>query len=85
MAPRGSRTSKKRLPKGEHTSRDFSIRDSRELQTLVGEADEHLRTLEKLLHVRIGRQPDGLRIDGLDSDVQLAADLKSFHGADRSV
>lgn len=47
-----------------------------ELQhAFVGETDQNLRTVEQSLDVRIGRDGEALLVRGLDSDVELAADL----------
>lgn len=51
------------------------VADSSVLQTLVGAKDDHLKTIERELDVRIGRAPDGLIITGQDTEVELAQDL----------
>jgi phosphate starvation-inducible PhoH-like protein len=45
------------------------------LQSLVGDADENLRTIERELGLKIGRSAQGLTLVGQDSDVELGHDL----------
>lgn len=45
------------------------------MQTLVGDADENLRTIERELGLKIGRTPQGLILVGQDNDVELGHDL----------
>jgi phosphate starvation-inducible PhoH-like protein len=45
------------------------------LQTLVGDADENLKTIEQALDLRVGRSGEGLTIIGQDAEVELAHDL----------
>ncbi|RIL11485.1 MAG: phosphate starvation-inducible protein PhoH [Proteobacteria bacterium] len=47
------------------------------LQALVGETDKNLKIIERELHVRIGRDANGLVISGQDAEVELAHDLLS--------
>ncbi|WKZ57656.1 MAG: PhoH family protein [Bdellovibrionota bacterium] len=49
--------------------------DASVLQTLVGERDDNLKTIERLLSLKVGRSTSGLTLTGHDSDVELASDL----------
>ena len=62
-------------PKGEKKEMEVPFPDSHVLQTLVGETDENLRTIERELGLKIGRTPDGLSLTGQDTDVELGHDL----------
>lgn len=52
-----------------------AVTDAEILQSLVGERDANLKTIETNLPVKIGRVPEGLSVSGQDGDVDLAADL----------
>ena len=65
----------KNQPKGNTAEQSVPIQDQRALQTLVGERDENLRTIERELEIEIGRDRNGLLLRGQDSEVALAADL----------
>lgn len=62
-------------PKGEKKEMEVLFPDSHVLQTLVGETDENLRTIERELGLKIGRTPEGLSLTGQDTDVELGHDL----------
>ncbi len=61
--------------KGEHIEQRLGDIDASILPMLVGERDQHLRTIENALEVKFGRAEDGFVISGLDTEVTLAADL----------
>ncbi len=62
-------------PKGENKEMEVPFPDSHVLQSLVGDADENLRTVERELGLKIGRTPQGLSLAGQDTDVELGHDL----------
>jgi phosphate starvation-inducible PhoH-like protein len=62
-------------PKGEQKEMEVPFPDSHVLQSLVGDADENLRTVERELGLKIGRTPQGLSLLGQDTDVELGHDL----------
>lgn len=63
--------------KNESSEREVAVSfpDASVLQTLVGERDDNLRTLERILSLKIGRTANGLTLAGHESDVELAGDL----------
>lgn len=62
-------------PKGAKKEMEVPFPESHVLQTLVGETDENLRTIERELGLKIGRTPEGLSLTGQDTDVELGHDL----------
>jgi phosphate starvation-inducible PhoH-like protein len=62
-------------PKGSVKEMEVAFPQSQVLQTLVGDADENLRTIERELGLKIGRSANGLTLVGQDSDVELGHDL----------
>jgi phosphate starvation-inducible PhoH-like protein len=62
-------------PKGSVKEMEVVFPQSQVLQTLVGDADENLRTIERELGLKIGRSAHGLTLVGQDSDVELGHDL----------
>jgi phosphate starvation-inducible protein PhoH and related proteins len=62
-------------PQGVEKQLIVSISNSEVLQSLVGERDQSLKIIERELDVRIGRVPQGLSINGQDTDVDLASNL----------
>jgi len=66
-----------RAPQGSPTEKTVRFANSSVLQTLVGEQDGNIRTIERELEVKVGRGPDGLIVSGLDSEVEIAYDLLS--------
>lgn len=67
--------SKNHYPRAIEKQSVLSFPDSNVLQLLVGERDENLRIIERQLDVKIGRDPSGLLISGMDAEVDLAQDL----------
>lgn len=70
-----SNKSSKSAPRGHEIQSTVAIPDQTILKSLVGERDENLRVIERELDIKIGRDTTGLLIKGLDSEVELAADL----------
>lgn len=70
------KTPKSHSPANE-TSRELPVKDVAPalLQMLVGDQDRNLKTIEKLIGVSVKRDADGIVISGLESEVELAADL----------
>jgi phosphate starvation-inducible protein PhoH and related proteins len=66
---------KKNYPRAQEKEAHVPLTDAAVLQTLVGEKDANLRTLERELGIKIGRDAAGLVLSGLDTEVDLAADL----------
>jgi phosphate starvation-inducible protein PhoH and related proteins len=66
---------KDRAPVAEAREAVFECKNGRMLQSLVGESDANLRTIERELEIRVSHHPDGLVLKGQDSDVELAYDL----------
>jgi phosphate starvation-inducible PhoH-like protein len=62
-------------PKGAIKEMEVAFPQSSVMQTLVGDADENLRTIERELGLKIGRTPQGLTLVGQDNDVELGCDL----------
>jgi phosphate starvation-inducible PhoH-like protein len=62
-------------PKGASKEMEVAFPHSNVLQTLVGDKDENLRTIERELALKIGRSPQGLTLVGQDTDVELGHDL----------
>jgi phosphate starvation-inducible PhoH-like protein len=62
-------------PKGVEKEMVVPFPDSAVMQTLVGDADDNLRIIERELHLKIGRTADGLSLKGHDTDVELGHDL----------
>jgi len=62
-------------PEGEKKETVIEFGDAGVLQTLLGENDRNLRIIEREIDVRVRRHEHGLHVGGLDSDVDLAADL----------
>jgi phosphate starvation-inducible PhoH-like protein len=62
-------------PKGADKEIVVPFPDSAVMQSLVGDRDENLKTIEKQLNLKIGRTSEGLTVIGFDNDVELAADL----------
>lgn len=69
--------SKNHYPKAIEKELAFSLSDGAVAPILVGEQDSNLKTIERKLDVRIGRDAHGLIIRGLDAEVDLAHDLLS--------
>lgn len=65
------------MPRGDEKEMTVAFPDQSSMQALVGDADINLRTIEKLLDIRIGRTADGLSLIGQDVEVELAQDLIS--------
>lgn len=63
------------FPRGAEKEAALSIPDPAVLQQLVGEADCHIRAIERELELRIGRDADRLVLCGNDAEVDLALDL----------
>lgn len=64
-------------PKGATKEMEVAFPQSSVMQTLVGDKDENLRTIERELGIKVGRTPTGLVLIGQDTDVELGADLLS--------
>ena len=62
-------------PKGENKKAVFPNPNPEILQVIVGETDQNLRALEEELGITIGRVAEGLLIEGMDTEVELAIDL----------
>jgi|694.fasta_scaffold24016_1 phosphate starvation-inducible PhoH-like protein len=62
-------------PKGATKEMEVAFPQSSVMQALVGDADENLRTIERELGLKIGRNPTGLTLIGQDTDVELGHDL----------
>ena len=62
-------------PKGATKEMQVAFPQSSVMQALVGDADENLRTIERELGLKIGRDPLGLTLVGQDTDVELGHDL----------
>jgi phosphate starvation-inducible PhoH-like protein len=62
-------------PKGTQKEMEVAFPQSQVMQTLVGDKDENLRTIERELGLKIGRSANGLTLVGQDSDVELGHDL----------
>lgn len=58
-------------PKGATKEMQVAFPQSSVMQALVGDADENLRTIERELGLKIGRDPQGLTLVGQDTDVEL--------------
>ena len=67
--------SRNNYPKGVEKESRISVPDINIMQVLVGETDQNLRTIQRLLDVEIGRDRDDLVIKGNDADVDLTTDL----------
>lgn len=63
------------FPRGDDKEMNVPFPDGAVMQALVGDADINLRTIERLLDIRIGRSSDGLTLLGQDAEVELAHDL----------
>ena len=61
--------------KSEHKKVSVEFHDSSVLQALVGERDGNLKLIERELDVKIGRDSDGLVVQGLPAEVDLTCDL----------
>ncbi len=71
-------TAEKNKPKdplGKPKDRVLEFPEAAVLQSVVGEQDSNIKIIEQKLQVRIGRAEDGLKVSGLDNDVDLASDL----------
>jgi phosphate starvation-inducible PhoH-like protein len=64
-------------PRGQPKEMMVAVPSAAIMQDLVGEADKNLRYLEDSLGLSISRNDQGLVLRGLDSDVDLGADLLS--------
>jgi len=62
-------------PKGAVKEMEVAFPKAQVLQSLVGDADENLRIIERELGLKIGRAANGLTLVGQDSDVELGHDL----------
>jgi len=62
-------------PKGATKEMEVAFPQSTVMQTLVGDKDENLRTIERELGLKIGRSANGLTLVGQDTDVELGYDL----------
>ncbi len=62
-------------PKGATKEMEVAFPQSTVMQTLVGDKDENLRTIERELRLKIGRSANGLTLVGQDTDVELGHDL----------
>jgi len=62
-------------PQGKDKELEIDFHNTRILPTLVGEQDENIKLIERILDVQIGRSNGGLIVTGLDSEVELARDL----------
>ena len=62
-------------PKGATKEMEVAFPQSSVMQALVGDADENIRTIERELGLKIGRNPQGLTLIGQDTDVELGHDL----------
>ena len=71
-APDKNRSSK---PMAELKERELNISDDSILRTLVGAKDKNIRTIERELDIQIGRDGNGLVLNGQDASVDLAYDL----------
>ena len=78
-----TKTHKKKIRKRNGNAQDIqnegvlSVLDADVLQKLVGTQDRNIKSVEKLLDVRVGRSEQGLSILGTEADVELAHDLLS--------
>ncbi len=70
-----SKRERARAPQATPTEKTVRFANSSVLQTLVGEQDGNIKTIERELEVQIGRGPDGLIVSGQDSEVAIAHDL----------
>ena len=70
-----SNSKKNAQPRGIEKEMVVAFPDSSVMQVLVGDSDNNLRTIERLLDIKIGRAPEGLSITGQDAEVELANDL----------
>ncbi len=68
-------TKRGNYPRGHRAEAVVQVDDTSVLQHLVGEQDAHLKTIQRLLEVEIGRDGAHLVIQGNDSEVELARDL----------
>ncbi len=66
---------KNHYPRAQDKEAHLPLTDSNVLQILVGERDVNLRTVERELGIKIGRDAQGLVLNGLDTEVDLAQDL----------
>ena len=66
---------KNHYPRAEGKEVNIPLVDAAVLQTLVGERDTNLKTIEKELGIKIGRDATGLVLSGIDTEVDLAQDL----------
>lgn len=71
----GKPKSKNSYPRGEDKESVLALVDGAVMQQLVGEMDYNIRTIERELEVKIGRDANGLVIRGQDANVDLAFDL----------
>ncbi len=62
-------------PRSTEKEANIKVSDTGVLQVLVGETDRNIKTIERELDVTVGRDHEGLVVKGLDSAVDLAADL----------
>ena len=69
------KTQKHRYPKAQEKEILVPLIDPVVLQPLLGERDHNLKTIERELGIKIGRDPKGLLLQGMDSEVELAQDL----------
>ena len=71
---------KNHYPRAQEKEAHLPLTDAQVLQTLVGEKDSNLRSIERELGIKIGRDAQGLVLNGLDAEVDLACDLLSQLG-----